>query len=110
MFVTPRGAPSVTEGQDFLFRCLLTDPSVTELTLQSAESKAGEGRGLPRGMNVTFDRKKGALIRDPQRSFSGKYVCSGWKDRREFRSRPVTLQVFPSKTRLSASWSLPVSR
>uniref|UniRef100_A0A8C2WZ46 receptor protein-tyrosine kinase n=1 Tax=Cyclopterus lumpus TaxID=8103 RepID=A0A8C2WZ46_CYCLU len=95
VFVTPRGVPSVKEGQDFLFRCLLTDPFVTELTLQSAESTGSEGRGLPQGMNVIFDRKKGALIRDLQRSFNGKYVCSGWKDRREFRSRPVDLQVFP---------------
>ncbi|XP_068436076.1 macrophage colony-stimulating factor 1 receptor 2 isoform X2 [Clinocottus analis] len=95
VFVTPRAIPSVKEGQDFLFRCLLTDPSITGLTLQSAESTGAEGRGLPRGMNVTVDRKKGALIRDLQTSFNGRYVCSGWKDRREFRSKPVSLQVIP---------------
>ncbi|XP_020510956.2 macrophage colony-stimulating factor 1 receptor 2 [Labrus bergylta] len=95
MFVTPRSVtPNVKEGQDFLFRCLLTDPSVTNLTLQ-LESKVGRGRGLPQGMNVTFDPRRGALIRDLQRSFNGRYVCSGWSGGRQFNSRHVELLVVP---------------
>ncbi|XP_054481705.1 macrophage colony-stimulating factor 1 receptor 2-like [Anoplopoma fimbria] len=107
VFVTPRRVPSVEEGQDFLFRCLLTDPSVTDLTLQSADSTGDKGRGLPQGMNVTFDPKRGALIRDLQRSFKGRYVCSGWKDRRQFISRPVDLLVAP---KLRHPPSLSISR
>ncbi|KAM6983423.1 macrophage colony-stimulating factor 1 receptor 2 [Tautogolabrus adspersus] len=94
MFVTPRSAPNVKEGQDFLFRCLLTDPSVTNLTLQ-LESSMGRERGLPQGMNVTFDPRRGALISDLQRSFNGRYVCSGWREGRQFNSRHVDLLVVP---------------
>ncbi|XP_030294083.1 macrophage colony-stimulating factor 1 receptor 2-like isoform X1 [Sparus aurata] len=95
VFVTSRRPPHVKEDQDFLFRCLLTDPSVTYLTLQSEGSNGGRGRGLPRGMNVTFDPKRGALIRDLQRSFNGRYFCSGWKDGQQFKSEAVDLRVVP---------------
>lgn len=105
VFVTPRRIPVVKEGQDFLFRCLLTDPEVTNLTLQSEGSAGGRGRGLPHGMNVAFDPRRGALIRDLHKSFNGRYVCSGWKDGRQFRSRPVDLLVVPSKTCLSTCLS-----
>uniref|UniRef100_A0AAQ5ZNN5 receptor protein-tyrosine kinase n=1 Tax=Amphiprion ocellaris TaxID=80972 RepID=A0AAQ5ZNN5_AMPOC len=95
VFVTPRSSsPILKEGQDYLFRCLLTDPSLTNLTLQSED----RGRGLPPGMKVTFDPRSGALIQHPQRSFSGRYTCSGWKDGRLFRSTPVDLLVVPSKS------------
>ncbi|XP_040907253.1 macrophage colony-stimulating factor 1 receptor 2 [Toxotes jaculatrix] len=95
VFVTPRWTPAVKEGQDFLFKCLLTDPSVKNLTLQSEGTSGDRGWGLPQGMNVTFDPQKGALIQDVRRSFKGCYVCSGWKDGRQFRSRPVNLLVVP---------------
>lgn len=100
VFVTPRITPDVKEGQDFLFRCLLTDPSVTNLTLQSEGSTWGRGQDLPHGMMVTLDPKIGALIRDLKRSFNGHYICSGWKDGRQFRSKPVHLLVAPGRTRL----------
>ncbi|KAF0022906.1 hypothetical protein F2P81_024887 [Scophthalmus maximus] len=76
VFVTPRSAPDVKEGQDFLFKCLLTDPSIKNLTLQSEGTHGGRGQGLPHGMNVTFDRQRGALIRNPQRSFKGHYTLN----------------------------------
>ncbi|CAJ1063162.1 macrophage colony-stimulating factor 1 receptor 2-like [Xyrichtys novacula] len=94
VFVTPRRVPDVKEGQDFLFRCLLTDPSVTNLTLQSEDGQ-GRGRGLPSGMNVTFNPRIGALILDLQRSFNGRYVCSGWRDGLRFKSRDLDLMVVP---------------
>lgn len=106
MFVAPRSIPETKEGQDFLYRCLLTDPSVTNLTLQSEGSAGGREQGLPQGMNVTFDPQRGALIRDLQRSFKGHYVCSGWKEGRQFRSKPVYLLVFPSKNCLSVHLSV----
>ncbi|XP_031172890.2 macrophage colony-stimulating factor 1 receptor 2-like isoform X2 [Sander lucioperca] len=93
VFVVPRNQPDMREGQDFLFRCMLTDPSVTNLTLQSSDSRGGMVQGLPPGMDVTFDPKKGALIRDLQMSFKGHYVCSGWKDGKQFRSTAVHLLV-----------------
>ncbi|XP_037604917.1 macrophage colony-stimulating factor 1 receptor 2-like isoform X1 [Sebastes umbrosus] len=90
VFVTSyRRSYDLKEGQDFLFKCLLTDPSVTNLTLQSEDSTGS----LPQGMTVTFDPRRGALIRDLQPSFNGRYVCSGWKDGRQFRSKAVSLLV-----------------
>ncbi|XP_008303175.1 macrophage colony-stimulating factor 1 receptor 2-like [Stegastes partitus] len=104
VFITPRSsAPSLKEGQDYLFRCLLTDPSITNLTLQSED----RGRSLPPGMNVTFDPRRGALIQHLQRSFNGHYTCSGWKDGKQFRSTPVNLLVVP---RLRHPPSLSVSQ
>lgn len=98
MFVTPHKIPDIREGRDFLFRCLVTDPSVTNLTFQSKDSTGGNGQDRPLGMNVSMDPKSGALIQNVQRSFSGQYVCSGWKDGKRFKSRPVHLLVVPSKT------------
>ncbi|XP_051793853.1 macrophage colony-stimulating factor 1 receptor 2 [Acanthochromis polyacanthus] len=92
VFVTPySSSPTLKEGQDYLFKCLLTDPSLTNLTLQSKD----RGRGLPPGMKVTFDPRKGALIQQLQRSFNGQYTCSGWKDGRLFQSTFVDLLVIP---------------
>lgn len=96
MFETRHGIPHLKEGEDFLFKCLLTDPLVTNLTLQSED-----GRNLPTAMNVTFNPRRGALIRDLKALFNGRYVCSGWKDGRQFKSRPVNLLVLPGNTCLS---------
>ncbi|PWA24628.1 hypothetical protein CCH79_00016149 [Gambusia affinis] len=94
VFVTPRYTPSYPkEGDDFLYRCLLTDPSVTDLTLQS--EGGDRGRGLPPGMNVALDPRKGALIKHIRKSFKGRYSCSGWRNGQEFRSEPFALMVAP---------------
>ncbi|XP_054610525.1 macrophage colony-stimulating factor 1 receptor 2 [Dunckerocampus dactyliophorus] len=99
VFVTPRVTPSVKEGDDFLFKCLLTDPSVTNLTLQSDDQDGGRAQHLPRGMSVTFDPHKGALIHKLHRNFNGRYVCSGWKLGTHFRSKAVNLLVAPRQHR-----------
>ncbi|XP_028450580.1 macrophage colony-stimulating factor 1 receptor 2 [Perca flavescens] len=95
VFVIPSNEPNMGEGRDFLFRCMLTDPSVTNLTLQSSDSRGGKVQDLSPGMDVTFDPQKGALIRDVQMSFTGHYVCSGWRDGKQFRSTAVHLFVIP---------------
>ncbi|XP_034033446.1 macrophage colony-stimulating factor 1 receptor 2 [Thalassophryne amazonica] len=106
IFVSPRSTPDVKEeGQDFLFRCLLTDPSVTNLTFQLDGEARSTGHGLPPGMNVTFDPWRGVLIRNLKISFNGRYVCSGWKHGTEVRSRPVDLRVKPRLHPPSASVS-----
>ncbi|KAF7642880.1 hypothetical protein LDENG_00249290 [Lucifuga dentata] len=107
VFVTPRSAPQVKEGQDFLFKCLLTDPSLSNLTFRLDGHTGGRGHGLPKGMNVTFDPQRGALIQNLRVSFRGRYVCSGWRDGREFTSKPVDLLVLP---RLRSPPSLSVSQ
>ncbi|CAF97269.1 unnamed protein product [Tetraodon nigroviridis] len=50
---------SMKQGQDFLFKCLLTDPSVTNLTLQPADIVQGRGRELPTGMRNKAVRIEG---------------------------------------------------
>uniref|UniRef100_A0A665TAB3 receptor protein-tyrosine kinase n=1 Tax=Echeneis naucrates TaxID=173247 RepID=A0A665TAB3_ECHNA len=92
VFVVPYGVLQAKQGQDFLFKCLLTDPSVRNLTLQAANRK----QTLPKGMTVTLDPRTGALIQDLQTSFKGHYVCSGWKDGMQFRSKAVQLLVLPN--------------
>lgn len=89
VFVTPSFVSPPKEDEDFLLRCLLTDPSVTNLTLQSAD----RGKALPPGMKVTLDPRRGALIKHLKRSFSGRYTCSGWRDGREFLSQTLDLRV-----------------
>ncbi|XP_035989059.1 macrophage colony-stimulating factor 1 receptor 2 isoform X2 [Fundulus heteroclitus] len=104
VFVTPRlTLPSHKEDDDVQFRCLLTDPSVTNLTLQPEE----RGRDLPPGMNVTLDPRRGALITHLRTSFKGGYACSGWRNGTEFRSKPFHLLVAP---RLRHPPSLSVSQ
>lgn len=98
MFVTPYKIRDVKEGQDFLLRCLLTDPSVTNLTLQAETSATCRKLGWTGEMNVTLDPKRGALIRNPQKEFNGCYVCSGWKDGRRFKSKPLDMLVVSCKT------------
>ncbi|XP_019747503.1 macrophage colony-stimulating factor 1 receptor 2 [Hippocampus comes] len=82
VFVTPHFTPDVREGDDFLFRCLLTDPSVTNLTLRVKEEGPGGGRererDLPPGMKVSADPRAGVLIRKVDRKFNGRYVCAAW--------------------------------
>ncbi|KAM3869023.1 macrophage colony-stimulating factor 1 receptor 2 [Diretmus argenteus] len=94
LFVTPRNFPDMKEGQDFLFECLLTDPSVTNLAFR-LEDDVGSGRGLPTGMNVTLDPQKGALVHNLSVSYRGSYVCSAWREGREYTSNPVDLRVIP---------------
>uniref|UniRef100_A0A1A8N271 receptor protein-tyrosine kinase n=2 Tax=Nothobranchius pienaari TaxID=704102 RepID=A0A1A8N271_9TELE len=91
VFVTPRRIPILKEGDNFLFMCLLTDPSVTNVTLQPEDRNSG----LPPGMNFTFDPQKGVLIHHLRMSYKGQYHCSGWRDGQEFRSKPVDLLVLP---------------
>ena len=93
MFVAPKRIPNLVEGRDFLLECLVTDPSVGQLALRRAE----EPVGLPPGMAVTFDPRRGALIRNVSLAFRGHYVCSAQREGREFTSAPFLLLVDASK-------------
>ncbi|CAN9501225.1 unnamed protein product [Ophioblennius macclurei] len=88
-----RDVLSVEQGDDVPVKCLLTDPTVTNLTLQSKDRK----KGLPTGMNVTFDLRRGALIHAAMTTFNGDYVCSGRKDGKVVTSKPVRLLVVPRR-------------
>uniref|UniRef100_A0A671KMC3 receptor protein-tyrosine kinase n=1 Tax=Sinocyclocheilus anshuiensis TaxID=1608454 RepID=A0A671KMC3_9TELE len=59
------------EGEDLTLPCLLTDPDATDFTF-----RMDNGSAVPYGMNVTFDPKKGVLIRNVQPGFNADYICS----------------------------------
>uniref|UniRef100_A0A8B9L017 receptor protein-tyrosine kinase n=1 Tax=Astyanax mexicanus TaxID=7994 RepID=A0A8B9L017_ASTMX len=68
------------EGEDVLLPCLLTDPAATNIQL-----RMDNGTAPPPGMNITFDPKKGMLIRNAHPGYNADYVCRG-------RIRGVTKQ------------------
>uniref|UniRef100_A0A8C1ZRF4 receptor protein-tyrosine kinase n=1 Tax=Cyprinus carpio TaxID=7962 RepID=A0A8C1ZRF4_CYPCA len=59
------------EGEDLTLPCLLTDPDATDFIF-----RMDNGSAVPYGMNVTFDPKKGVLIRNVHPGFNADYVCS----------------------------------
>ncbi|XP_051506477.1 macrophage colony-stimulating factor 1 receptor-like isoform X2 [Myxocyprinus asiaticus] len=59
------------EGEDLMLPCLLTDPDATDFTLRMEN-----GSAVPYGMNVTFDPRKGVLIRNVHPRYNADYVCS----------------------------------
>uniref|UniRef100_A0A8C2DE73 receptor protein-tyrosine kinase n=1 Tax=Cyprinus carpio TaxID=7962 RepID=A0A8C2DE73_CYPCA len=59
------------EGEDLTLPCLLTDPDATDFIF-----RMDNGSAVPYGMNVTFDPKKGVLIRNIHPGFNADYVCS----------------------------------
>lgn len=76
------------EGADLLFKCLLTDPDATNLTLQLVD-----GRAPPADMNFEVDRHRGVQIRDLQPSHSGAYVCSASSHGARHTSSSLSLTV-----------------
>uniref|UniRef100_A0A673GGL2 Immunoglobulin domain-containing protein n=1 Tax=Sinocyclocheilus rhinocerous TaxID=307959 RepID=A0A673GGL2_9TELE len=59
------------EGEDLTLPCLLTDPNATDFTF-----RMDNGSAVPYGMNVTFDPRKGVLIRNVHPGFNADYICS----------------------------------
>lgn len=116
VFVTPHFTPDVREGDDFLFRCLLTDPSFTNLTLRVKEEEEegpggrGRGRDLPPGMKVSADPRVGVLIHKVDRKFNGRYVCAAWNGNDTWgTSNTLHLIVTPSKKPVGTLARPPVS-
>ncbi|XP_056625497.1 macrophage colony-stimulating factor 1 receptor [Triplophysa dalaica] len=74
LFVTPSTSLRyvLKEGEDLLLPCLLTDPNATDFTFRMDNCSA-----VPPGMNVTFDPRKGVLIRNLHPGYNADYVCSG---------------------------------
>ncbi|KAM9781866.1 macrophage colony-stimulating factor 1 receptor 2 [Syngnathus typhle] len=107
VFVTPRYTPNVPEGTDFLFRCLPTDPSLGNLTLQSEEERdGGLGGALPAGMNVSVNPHAGVLIHKVETKFNGRYVCAAWNNNNNTRvtSDPLHLIVSPRQRHPPKVW------
>lgn len=73
LFVSPSTSLRyvLKEGEDLTLPCLLTDPDATDFNFRMEN-----GSAVPYGMDVTFDPKKGVLIRNVQPGFNADYVCS----------------------------------
>ncbi|KAL0176553.1 hypothetical protein M9458_028883, partial [Cirrhinus mrigala] len=73
LFVSPSSSLRYVrkEGEDLTLPCLLTDPDATDFNFRMEN-----GSAVPYGMNVTFDPRKGVLIRNVQPGFNADYVCS----------------------------------
>ncbi|XP_052430001.1 macrophage colony-stimulating factor 1 receptor [Carassius gibelio] len=83
------------EGEDLTLPCLLTDPDATDFTF-----RMDNGSAVPYGMNVTFDPKKGVLIRNVHPGFNADYVCSArirgvWKVSKIFSINVIQRLHFP---------------
>uniref|UniRef100_A0A8C4XCN2 receptor protein-tyrosine kinase n=1 Tax=Erpetoichthys calabaricus TaxID=27687 RepID=A0A8C4XCN2_ERPCA len=78
------------EGASVLLPCILTDPSIVDVSLKMAN-----GSEPPRGMNYTFDSKRGITIQNAQPHFSGDYVCYGRKGEDWKYSRAFSFNIYP---------------
>uniref|UniRef100_A0AAX7TUA6 receptor protein-tyrosine kinase n=1 Tax=Astatotilapia calliptera TaxID=8154 RepID=A0AAX7TUA6_ASTCA len=62
----------VREGDSCTIPCLVTDPEVTHLGLETCD-----GRPLPSGMSYKSDLQEGITINNIQKEYDGCYVCVG---------------------------------
>ncbi|XP_060771184.1 macrophage colony-stimulating factor 1 receptor-like isoform X2 [Neoarius graeffei] len=89
LFKTPSDRSIIKkEGEEALVPCLLTDPAATDV-----QFRMENGSAPPPDMDITFDPKKGMLIRSLQLWFSSNYVCSAKIGGVEKKSPAFRLQV-----------------
>lgn len=62
----------VRAGENFTIPCLVTDPNVTHLALESCD-----GRPLPSGLSYRSNLHRGIIINNARKEFDGCYTCVG---------------------------------
>uniref|UniRef100_A0A3Q2STA9 receptor protein-tyrosine kinase n=1 Tax=Fundulus heteroclitus TaxID=8078 RepID=A0A3Q2STA9_FUNHE len=83
----------VLEGEhpdDCVIPCLVTDPEVTNLTLETCG-----GKPLPSGMAYSGALQRGIVIRNARKEFEGCYVCVGQLGGDKVTSSSYTVDVQP---------------
>ncbi|XP_042626515.1 macrophage colony-stimulating factor 1 receptor [Cyprinus carpio] len=78
------------EGEDLTLPCLLTDPDATDFTF-----RMDNGSAVPYGMNVTFDPRKGVLIRNVQPGYNADYICRARIKGVEKVSKIFSINIIP---------------
>ncbi|KAK7930014.1 hypothetical protein WMY93_006409 [Mugilogobius chulae] len=78
----------VRVGEPITFPCLVTDPSVTNLTLETCD-----GQPLPSGVKYQRNLLRGIVISTAQKEFAGCYVCVGKLAGERVVSMSYTLDV-----------------
>ncbi|KAJ8277104.1 hypothetical protein GJAV_G00071520 [Gymnothorax javanicus] len=76
------------EGESSIIPCLVTDPHVVELRLETCE-----GHDLPTGLRYSASTERGVIIAETRKDYAGCYYCSGTLDDVPVRSVDFTLNI-----------------
>ncbi|XP_035270503.1 mast/stem cell growth factor receptor kita isoform X1 [Anguilla rostrata] len=75
-------------GESSTIPCLVTDPSVSDLRLETCQ-----GHALPTGLQYSASAERGVNISNTRKAFQGCYTCTGRLDGAPVRSANFTLTV-----------------
>ncbi|KAK0135600.1 Mast/stem cell growth factor receptor kita [Merluccius polli] len=78
----------VRAGENCTIPCLVTDPAVTLLTLDTCD-----GQPLPSGLHYHSNPQRGIVIRKVREEYEGCYVCVGRLDGAKVKSGDYTVDV-----------------
>uniref|UniRef100_A0A672Z2T5 receptor protein-tyrosine kinase n=1 Tax=Sphaeramia orbicularis TaxID=375764 RepID=A0A672Z2T5_9TELE len=78
----------VRAGENCTIPCLVTDPEVTNMALESCD-----GRPLPSGMSYRSNLQRGIIINNAKKEFEGCYVCVGQLGGEKVTSFQYTVDV-----------------
>ncbi|XP_047222050.1 KIT proto-oncogene, receptor tyrosine kinase b isoform X3 [Girardinichthys multiradiatus] len=78
----------VRAGEDCIIPCLVTDPEVTNLALETCD-----GKPLPSGMVYSGNLQRGVIIRNATKEFEGCYRCVGQLRGDKVLSRSYSVDV-----------------
>lgn len=78
----------VRAGENCIIPCLVTDPEVTRLALETCD-----GRPLPSGMSYHSNLQRGVIINSTRKEYEGCYVCVGQLAGAKVTSSQYTVDV-----------------
>lgn len=78
----------VREGENCIIPCLVTDPELTHLSLETCS-----GAPLPSGMGYRSSLQRGIIINNARKEFEGCYVCVGQLGGSTVTSNQYTVDV-----------------
>lgn len=78
----------VRKGEEITLPCLVTDPAVSHLSLQTCN-----GSALPAALTFITYPQGGITIRNVSKAFEGCYFCAGQLDQKPVKSREYNLVV-----------------
>lgn len=78
----------VRAGENRTIPCLVTDPAVTLLALDTCN-----GQPLPSGLRYHSNPQRGIVISKVRKEYEGCYVCVGHLGGATVKSRPYTIDV-----------------
>lgn len=82
----------VRAGEDCIIPCLVTDPEVANLSLETCD-----GRPLPSGMVYSGNLQRGIIIRNAREEIKGCYRCVGQLGGNRVMSVSYSVDVRPGE-------------